>query len=123
MRFQDVDAAGIVFYARVFDYFHDAYVSFLHGRGARLDEALRDGTWAAPLRHAEADYLRPLHFGDRIDVVIAGIDVAETEYTVGYRVERDGEVVCVGRVVHVAVDPSEGGRVPVPAELRDALTG
>ena len=32
-RFQDVDAAGIVFFARIFDYFHDAYVAFFAAHG------------------------------------------------------------------------------------------
>ena len=38
-RFQDCDAAGIVFYARVFDYFHDAYVGSVDGRWRSSDGA------------------------------------------------------------------------------------
>ena len=123
VRFQDVDAAGIVFYARAFDFFHDAYVSFLRARGAPLEEAVRDRSWVAPLRHAEADYLRPLRFGDRIRVAIVNVALEETEYTVAYRIDVDGEPACAGRTRHVAVDPETFKRTRVPDPLRRALAG
>jgi 1,4-dihydroxy-2-naphthoyl-CoA hydrolase len=121
VAFQDVDAAGIVFYARVFDYFHDAYVAFLRGRGVPLEAALRDGSWVAPLRHAAADYRRPLRFGDQVAVSLVRIDLEETEYRVAYRIETDAGVACEGETVHVSVDPGTFRRAPVPERLRRAL--
>lgn len=123
VRFQDVDAAGIVFYARTFDYFHDAYVGFLRARGAPLERALRDGSWVAPLTRAEAEYLRPLRFGDGIEVSIVGVELEETEYRVSYRIDLGGEVACVGRTRHVSVSPATFRRAPVPEVLRRALIG
>ena len=123
VAFQDVDAAGIVFHARVFDYLHDAYVRFLRERGAPLEVALRDGAWVAPLTRAEAEYLRPLRFGDEVEVVIAAVELAETEYVVEYRVELDGRVAAVGRTRHVSVDPETFSRSAVPEVLRRALGG
>lgn len=123
VRFQEVDAAGIVFYARIFDYFHDAYVGFLRERGAPLERALRYGEWVAPLTRAEAEYLRPLRFGDRIDVSVVAVRLEETEYAIDYRVDLDGEPACVGRTRHVSVDPETFRRVGVPEGLRESLSG
>jgi 1,4-dihydroxy-2-naphthoyl-CoA hydrolase len=123
VAFQEVDAAGIVFYARIFDYFHDAYVAFLRRRGAPLEDALRDGSWVAPLRRADAEYLRPLRFGDQIQVSIVHVEVEETEYRIGYRVESAAGVACAGATVHVSVDPDAFRRCPVPEVLRRALLG
>ena len=123
VRFQDVDAAGVVFYARIFDYFHDAYVAFLRIRGVPLEEALSDRSWAAPLRHAEADYFRPLRFGDAFTVTLARVDLEETEFRIGYRVDRGAEVACVGMTRHVSVDPETFRRVALPDALRRALGG
>lgn len=123
VRFQEVDAAGIVFYARIFDYLHDAYVGFLRERGMPLERALRDGEWVAPLTRAEAEYLRPLRFGDEIEVSVVSVELEETEYTVGYRVDVGGEPACVGRTRHVSVDPTTFRRAPVPDRLRRALMG
>lgn len=122
VRFQDVDAAGIVFYARTFDYFHDAYVDFLRARGAPLERALRDGSWVAPLTRAEAEYLRPLRFGDGIEVSVVSVDLEETEYRVSYRIDLDGELAAVGRTRHVSVSPETFRRAPLPELLRRALT-
>jgi len=121
IAFQDVDAAGIVFYARVFDYFHDAYVSFLRARGVPLEAALRDRSWVAPLRRAEADYRRPLRFGDEVGVAVVGVDVSDTEFTVRYRIGGADGVACVGETVHVSVDPETFRRAAVPEVLRRAL--
>ncbi|MFW5947068.1 MAG: acyl-CoA thioesterase [Gemmatimonadota bacterium] len=123
VRFQEVDAAGVVFHARVFDYFHDAYAAFLRARGLSLEAALRDGSWMAPLGHAEADYLRPLRFGDELEVTVVAIRVEETEYGVEYRIDVAGETACVGRTRHVSVDPETFRRVPLPAAVRGALAG
>jgi 1,4-dihydroxy-2-naphthoyl-CoA hydrolase len=121
VRFQDVDAAGIVFFARVFDYFHDAYVAFLRSRGAPLEDALQDGSWVAPLRHAEADYRRPLRFADSLAITVTVLAVEETEFRMGYRIETDDGVACEGETVHVSVDPNTFRRAPLPPILRRAL--
>jgi YbgC/YbaW family acyl-CoA thioester hydrolase len=122
VRFQDVDAAGIVFYVRFFDYFHDVWADFLRASGEPLDRALRDGRWGAPLRHAEADYFKPLRFGDPIEVSIVRAHVEPTEVTVGYRIGRpDGETVAVGQTVHTFIDPGRFRRSEMPGTLREAF--
>src|SRR5215472_13404739 len=94
VRFQDVDAAGIVFYPKFFEYFHDAWVAYCDGRGWELHQAIREKRFAAPLRHVEADYVRPLRFGDPFDVGIFGVNIAGSDMNVGYRVARpEGELV------------------------------
>jgi 1,4-dihydroxy-2-naphthoyl-CoA hydrolase len=122
IRFQDIDAAGIIFYPRVLDMFHDVYVAFLAFAGSPLPEVLKRGSWLAPVRHAEADYFKPLRFGDEISVEICRAHVAETEATLGYRIARagGGEVCAVGQVVHTFVDTSFK-RMPIPEGVRRAL--
>jgi YbgC/YbaW family acyl-CoA thioester hydrolase len=122
-RFQDIDAAGIVFYPRFFEYFHDAYVAFLDGRGCELHRAIAERRWAAPLKHVEADYLRPLRFGDRFAVGLVGVVITGSDVDVGYQVARpDGEVVAVGRTVHVWVDAQRFRRLAaLPEDVRAAL--
>jgi YbgC/YbaW family acyl-CoA thioester hydrolase len=119
VAFQDVDAAGIVFYPRFFEYFHDAYVAFLAERGASLHEAINKKIWAAPLKHASADYFRPLRFGDPIDVLIVASALEESSVTLGYRVTPRGsdDAVAVGQAVHVFVDPTTFKRAAPPAAL------
>lgn len=123
IRFQDIDAAGIIFYPRILEMFHDSYAAFLAFAGAPLPEVVRAGTWIAPVRHAEADYFKPLRFGDPVTVEICRAHVAETEATLGYRIARSegGEVCVVGQVVHTWVDRATFKRIPIPEPVRRAL--
>lgn len=121
VRFQDIDAAGIIFFARYFEYFHDAYVRFLDDTDAALPAALSSRSWAAPLVHAEADFVKPLAFGDSVEVELAAVDVGDKRATLYFRVWRDGDVVAFGSTVHVAIDPRVFKSTPIPEALRAAL--
>lgn len=123
IRFQDIDAAGIIFYPRVLEMFHDTYAALLASAGSPLRQVMQSDTWIAPVRHAEADYFKPLRLGDVVDVEIARAHVSETETTLGYRVARSegGEVCCVGQVVHTFVDRAAFKRIAIPARVREAL--
>jgi YbgC/YbaW family acyl-CoA thioester hydrolase len=123
IRFQDIDAAGIIFYPRVLEMFHDTYAAFLAFAGAPLPEVLRSGSWLAPVRHAEADYFKPLRFGDPVTVEICRAHLAETEAVLGYRIARQdsGEVCVVGQVVHTFVERASFKRTPIPQGVRRAL--
>lgn len=128
VRFQDVDAAGIIFYPRALEVCHDAYVAFMEQVGLPLHQVLR-GPWLAPVRHAEADYLKPLRFGDRMEVglVAAHFETMPnpTEVTLGFRIARasDGEVAILCQTIHTFVERKTFQRTAVPEELRKALAG
>jgi acyl-CoA thioesterase FadM len=128
IRFQEVDAAGIIFYPRALELCHDLYVEFLADAGQPLHQALA-GPWLAPVRHAEADYLKPLRFGDRVEVAIVaahlGPSVPPTEVTLGFRIallpSRDAAIIV--QSVHTFVTRERFERTPVPEELIIALDG
>ena len=121
VRFQDVDAAGIVFYARFFDMFHDAYADYLAAYGSPLPEVIRARQWAAPLAHAEADFLAPLRFGDTVEVALVAGRLDGSRLSVGYRMTRGSVACAVGVTVHVFVDVASFKKIPPPAEAAAAL--
>jgi YbgC/YbaW family acyl-CoA thioester hydrolase len=123
IRFQDIDAAGIIFYPRILEMFHDAYVALLACAGTPLADVMQKHSWLAPVRHAEADYFKPLRFGDVVRVEISRAYVADTEATLGYRVvrESDGELCVVGQVVHTFVERATFRRTQMPHEVRRML--
>ncbi len=121
VRFQDVDPAGIVYYPRIQSYFHDAYVAFLEHHGVDLAQVLTQKRWAAPIKHAEADFLSPLRFGDRFTTEVVGAKVEGSQVTVGFRV-RVGERLCaVGASVHVFVEMERFSRIELPEPARLAF--
>ena len=109
VRFQDIDAAGIVFFARIAEYFHDAYFAFLSDRGGiDLPRAMREASWVAPMLHVECDYFAPLCFGDRCVVEVVRAHLSGSDLSVGMRLLREGvprgakeaEVVAAGQQAH-----------------------
>lgn len=134
VRFQDVDAAGIAFFPRIFEYCHDAFVRWLAEAGEPLPAALFTQSWAGPLAHAEADFLRPLHFGDELRVAIVAAELIGSTLTLGYRlalselpsprgprVRVSGEVVAVAQTVHIFVTPKTFQRMPPPPRIIEAV--
>jgi 1,4-dihydroxy-2-naphthoyl-CoA hydrolase len=126
VRFQDVDAAGIIFYPRVLEYFHDAYLEFLSRVGQPLHASLGSAPWLSPIRHAEADFLRPLRFGDAVEVAIVGAEMTPepepSELTLGFRITKLAtlEGAAIGQSVHTFVDAASFKRTPIPAALAAA---
>lgn len=122
VRFQEVDAAGTIYYSRVFEYFGDAYIDLLERGGVSVPKVMAKQLWAAPLVHAEAEYLAPMRFGDHVVVEVATAACGTSSATVGYRITtEDGRVLGVGHTVHVFVDATTFRPCPIPADVRLAL--
>jgi YbgC/YbaW family acyl-CoA thioester hydrolase len=121
VRFQDIDAAGILFYARAFEYLHDAYAALLEARGIDLPAVIRERRWGAPLAHAEADFKAPMRYGDRVVVAILRGAVGTTSLKVFYEVRAEDDpahVHCTGMTTHVFIDLSTFATRNVPDEIR-----
>ncbi|MRG96053.1 acyl-CoA thioesterase [Polyangium spumosum] len=122
VRFQDVDAAGIIYFARVLEYFHDAFLSLLRRAGVDLAAVLKEGKWGMPLGHAEADYLGPMRFGDDVVVEIVRLELGERSLSVGARVRSpEGRVLAIGQAVHVCIDRQTFRSRALPDETAAAL--
>src|SRR5690606_25852516 len=117
------DAAGIIFYPRLLEYCHDVYLEFLEENHTPLHEVLQQKAWAAPIRHAEADYLKPLGFGDRVDVRLARAHLAASEVTLGFQVllTDTAEIAAVAQTVHAFVSLPSFKRCDIPARVFTAF--
>jgi len=61
----DTDAAGVLFFARLFDFVQRAFEAHIGARGLPIARCLSEGVFA-PVVHAEADYRTPLRLGDAL---------------------------------------------------------
>lgn len=119
--FDDVDAAGIVYFPRILDYCHRAFEELLVALGRPLYETLRDGPHAAPVVHAEADYRSPLVHGDPVRIEIRIAEIGARSFQVAYVVRSGERLVAEARIVHVTLDRPSCAPVEVPKDLRAAL--
>jgi 1,4-dihydroxy-2-naphthoyl-CoA hydrolase len=118
VRFQDVDAASTIFFPRVLEYFADAYLGLLTAAGLDVPRMLRERIAAAPLRHAEADFLEPLFFGDEVEVEIVMAKLGRSSVSFGHRLKNAaGRAAAVGYTTHVFVDGKSFQPIELPKEL------
>lgn len=124
VRFQDVDAAATMFFARYFDWASEVYLAQLTAGGVDVPGMLSRRELAVPLRHVEASYRAPLFFGDRVVVELVAVDIGTTSFSLGFRVRAEGDPAkhhAYLQTVHVCIDPQGFRPVAVPAGVREAL--
>lgn len=123
-RFQDVDAAGVLFYGRIYDYLHMAYEEFWVSAGVDRAYFFSGAPWVVPIAHSEADYKFPIRHGDTITVTIEVARVGRASFELRYRVTAAGkpdDLRVTARTVHAFASREAGGRLKptsIPDDLR-----
>jgi YbgC/YbaW family acyl-CoA thioester hydrolase len=122
VRFHDIDFAGIVFFARILYYAHDANEAWLRAIGCRLEVPVSERGFALPFVHAEADYHKPIRGGQTITVEVEPIAVGRTSYTLrSHLFSASGECCATVTTVQVSADPETRRPQPLPEHLRRAV--
>ncbi|MBU8537696.1 acyl-CoA thioesterase [Falsiroseomonas tokyonensis] len=123
IRFGDCDPAGIVFFASWFalanaaveDFFRDALDVDFHA----LHAARRIGTGFA---HAEADFFAPGLMGDQVLLTPLITRIGGASYAFTMHVHRGSAELLRLQLVTATTHLDERRAVPIPADLRAALT-
>jgi len=121
------DPAGIVYFPRFFELFHEAMESwFGDALGAPYEDVIVGRRIGFPAVHTEADFRAPTRFGERVDVELRVGRVGTASIELLYRVRGPGgdtDERATGRTVVALMDldpDSPGFRksLPIPDDLR-----
>jgi len=120
IRFDEVDPAGIVFFARFMNYAHEAMENFfadLEGGYAGLIQTRKIGF---PTVRLEADFDIPLRYGDKLRVETSCSRLGNTSATLVHQMRgaASGEVCAVVRHVVVTVKLGVLEPCPMPDDVR-----
>ena len=123
VRFADVDAARLVFFARYLEYCHDALealFSALPGGYAALTMVRDIGI---PTVRADITYRAPLRYGDTARLEIDVLRIGRTSVQVRHRILRESDGTLCAEVDQVLVTAKLGvlKAVPVPDDVRELL--
>jgi 4-hydroxybenzoyl-CoA thioesterase len=105
VKFEEVDAAGIVFFARYLGYCHEAMENFFGGLEGGYVRLIRDRGIGLPAVEANIQYTAPLRYGDAFTIDTTIEHIGNTSCTLAYRIWRkDGDraVECT-KVKHTCV--------------------
>jgi 4-hydroxybenzoyl-CoA thioesterase len=123
VRFEDVDAAGIVFFSCFLSYCHEAMEALfapLDGGYAGLIVARRIGM---PAVRVEADFEAPLRYGDIVRIAVLVEQMGRTSCTFRHELTNKKDGTVVARVRHVVVlsDLRILQKIPIPDDVRAFL--
>jgi len=121
IQLHHTDAAGIVFYSRLFDLAFEALSAFLQHISVSVAFIIRESSFLMPFVHAEVDFLRPLGVGDEATFEIQIEQIGNSSYTVAYAVVSGGETAARLKTVHVTIDKKTKNKISLPVKLRSAL--
>lgn len=122
IRFEDADPAGIVFYPRAIALAHGVIEDLIRETALGWHGWFENHGLAAPVRHAEADFLAPMRAGETLQARAWVDKLGDTSGT--FVVEfsgRDGLVRARVRTVHVLLDRATQKPVTLTSEVREAL--
>jgi 4-hydroxybenzoyl-CoA thioesterase len=120
VRFDEVDPAGIVFFARFMNYAHEAMENFfadIEGGYAGLIQTRKIGF---PTVRLEADFKIPLRYGEmlRVETYCSQLGNTSATFVHEMRSAASGEVCAVVRHVVVTVTLGVLKPCPMPPDVR-----
>ena len=121
IRFQDTDAAGVVYFAQILSICHEAYEESLRQGGIDVRAFFSQGAIAVPLTHAEADFRRPLMCGDAVTVWLTATQTRDDRFELHYEVQHDGKTAAIAHTHHVCIATATRQRHPLPPALTQWL--
>ena len=124
VRWEDIDAAGIINYQAYLRFFGLAEVELFRSCGLTYRRLFDEiGIWL-PRVHVECDFRHPVTLDELLIVDAWFGRLGETSIHLNFEVHRSTDrerVVATGKYVLVAVKKGEFGSVRIPEEVRAAL--
>jgi 1,4-dihydroxy-2-naphthoyl-CoA hydrolase len=120
VRFQDTDAAGVVYFANVLSICHEAYEASLAASGINLKSFFNNPTPAIPIIHASVDFLRPMFCGDKLLIHLTPQQLGENKFEIAYQiVEASSSEQQLAKAItkHVCINPITRTRTQLPEAI------
>lgn len=123
----DTDAAGVVYFAQLLHICHEAYETCLTAVGMDWQALLHTQTVAIPITHAEIDYFKPIHWGDRLTLYLDPQTQNTSQFTVNYRIypamisPDTARPLAIAKTEHTSIQPRERKRCELPEPIQQWL--
>ena len=118
IRLSHTDAAGVLFYPKMFEIEQELFEKWLEAGGFSLRSMLDGSLTPTPIVHCEGNYKMPARVGDRLLAKISGVHVGRSSYTLAWTFSIDGNLAMQAQVKRVAMNVATGVSVDLPEALR-----
>ncbi len=119
VRFQDTDAAGVVYFTNVLAISHEAYEASLAASGINLQSFFNNSEAAIPIIHASVDFFRPMFCGDKLLIHLTPQQQNENQFEITYQIVAASSEQQLAKAItkHVCIDPVTRTRNQLPTEI------
>ncbi len=114
--FEDTDAGGVVYYANYLRFLERARTDFLDQCGISAKEYYIKKIFFA-VKKVEAEYIKPLFYGDLIKCEVSVSNVKNASFTLDYLILKNSEITFKGSTVIVTVTDNFK-LIKIPDELK-----
>lgn len=122
VSFDEADGEGIVFFGNYFRLAHRALEAWVVTKGILWEDWFKNPEFGVPLRHVEADYLKPLRPGQSFDAVIKVEELGESSVHFSYEfTDITGAPIARLKTSHVFVSRTEMKKIKIPDLIRKQL--
>jgi 1,4-dihydroxy-2-naphthoyl-CoA hydrolase len=139
IRFQDTDAARVVYFANVLSICHEAYEASLANAGINLRKFFTHPEFAIPIIHATVDFRRPMYCGEQYEIHVKPSQLSASKFEISYSIlllkvseevlvpqaaldPTAAQTAAQAATVHLCIDPATRDRIDLPAEMIPWLT-
>ena len=124
IRFQETDAAGVVFFTNVLAICHEAYEASLVASGIDLATFFSNPTAAFPIVYARVDFLRPGVCGDRQMIHLTPARLSPESFEITYDTFASADpdrLLSKAMTRHVCIHPTSRQRQPLSEQMETWL--
>ncbi|HIK26090.1 MAG: thioesterase family protein [Thermosynechococcus sp. Uc] len=122
VHFADTDAAGVVYFANLLRFCHEAYEDALAQLGVDLRQFFSSSGLIVPITEAQVRFLKPLYCGDRLRVRIDPQRLDNSCFQLTYTLyDATGNRVAIARTQHICLQLPQRRRGTIPDPLREWL--
>ena len=114
VRFQDTDAAGVVYFANIFRICHEAYEVSLAASGINLKSFFTNPSVGFPIVHAYVDFFRPMYCGDNLVISLLPEKIGSDKFEITYEMTGDEVMIAKAITRHVCIDASSKIKQELP---------
>ena len=117
IRFQDTDAAGVVYFANVLAMCHEAYEESLAASGINIKVFFSNSDIAIPIVHASVDFFRPMFCGDKICIRLVNQQINHERFEVNYELALEEAIYAKAITRHVCINPISRNKKAIPDDI------
>ncbi len=121
IEFSMCDAAGILFFSRVFELFHSAYEEFIQTGELEIDY-FKFEKYAVPVLKIEADFKAPIKLHETLNIAIKVTQIKDSTFELTTKfIDNNDTIRAIVKSVHIFVNIRDFSKTNIPNDIRQIL--